>query len=206
MGVPPPRYTIPSASAAAPPAPPVRSITRTRAPAAAAVERRRRPGRTEADDDHVGRLVPVGDLYIARCDVVRLAQLHPSQRCRRYGSCCRRPRSPTLGAVPTGPTVPSEPPFPRSVPPATDPPAPPPELDEIAPGWVPTLAYRLVPRLTTWRLSGPDGAVRFAKVARGRGCYPTLRGESKRSSLATPDRKRFQNNHDGLAGRITVAR
>jgi kanamycin kinase len=66
------------------------------------------------------------------------------------------------------------------VPSAPDPPAPPPELDEVAPGWAPTLAYRLVPHLTTWRLTGPDGAVRFAKVARGRDRYPTLRAESER--------------------------
>jgi len=66
------------------------------------------------------------------------------------------------------------------VPSAPDPPAPPPELDDVAPGWAPTLAYRLVPHLTTWRLTGPDGAVRFAKVARGRGRYPTLRAESER--------------------------
>ena len=59
-------------------------------------------------------------------------------------------------------------------------PAPPSELEQIAPGWAATLAYRLVPHLTTWRLTGPDGAVRFAKVARGGARYPTLRGESER--------------------------
>jgi kanamycin kinase len=68
------------------------------------------------------------------------------------------------------------------------PPVPPvpPELGEVAPGWVPTLAYRLVPHLTTWRLTGPDGAVRFAKVARGRACYPGLRAESERMVWAAP--------------------
>ena len=69
-----------------------------------------------------------------------------------------------------------------------DPPAPPPpaELEQIAPGWKATLAYRLVPRLITWRLSGPDGAVRFAKVARGTDHYPTLHGESERMIWAAP--------------------
>jgi kanamycin kinase len=73
-----------------------------------------------------------------------------------------------------------------SVPSATDPTAPPPELEDVAPGWAPTLAYRLVPHLTTWRLTGPDGAVRFAKVARGRNRYPTLRAESERMVWAAP--------------------
>lgn len=58
---------------------------------------------------------------------------------------------------------------------------PPPELEQVAPGWTASLAYRLVPDLTTWRLTGPTGAVRFAKVASGGGRrYPTLRGESER--------------------------
>ncbi len=72
--------------------------------------------------------------------------------------------------------------------PSPDPPAPPPELEQIAPGWTATLAYRLVPDLTTWRLTGPAGAVRFAKVA-GAGCgarYPTLRGEAERMIWAAP--------------------
>jgi kanamycin kinase len=60
------------------------------------------------------------------------------------------------------------------------PPEPPPELGLVAPGWTATLAYRLVPHLTTWRLAGADGAVRFAKVARGGDRYPSLRGESER--------------------------
>jgi kanamycin kinase len=59
-------------------------------------------------------------------------------------------------------------------------PAPPPELARIAPGWTATLAYRLVPSLTTWRLAGPDGAVRFAKVSTGGARHPTLRGEAER--------------------------
>ena len=62
---------------------------------------------------------------------------------------------------------------------APDVPAPPPELERLAPGWTPVLAYRLVPGLTTWRLTGPDGSVRFAKVDT-EGRYPTLRGESER--------------------------
>ncbi len=80
------------------------------------------------------------------------------------------------------PSVPSVP----SVPAATEPnDVPPPELERLAPGWAPTLAYRLVPDLTTWRLTGPDGAVRFAKVARG-DRYPTSRAESERMVWAAP--------------------
>ncbi len=72
------------------------------------------------------------------------------------------------------------------VPSPSDPPAPPPELEQIAPGWKATLAYRLVPHLTTWRLTGPDGAVRFAKVARAGSRFPTLRGEAERMVWAAP--------------------
>ena len=36
-----------------------------------------------------------------------------------------------------------------------------------------------MPGITTWRLTGPDGSVRYAKVDT-EGCYPTLRGESER--------------------------
>ncbi len=64
-------------------------------------------------------------------------------------------------------------------------PLPPPELARIAPGWEPSLAYRLVPEVTTWRLVGPGGAVRFAKVDRA-GRYPTLRGEAERMAWAAP--------------------
>jgi kanamycin kinase len=72
------------------------------------------------------------------------------------------------------------------VPSPSDTPAPPPELDLIAPGWAATLAYRLVPGLTTWRLTGPAGAVRFAKVAHRPARYPTLRHESERMIWAAP--------------------
>lgn len=60
------------------------------------------------------------------------------------------------------------------------PPVPPPELELVAPGWSATLAYQLVPDLATWRLAGPDGAVRFAKVATGGGRHPSLRAEYER--------------------------
>jgi kanamycin kinase len=79
------------------------------------------------------------------------------------------------------------------VPPPPEPQAPPPELDQVAPGWSATLAYRLVAELTTWRLTGPGGAVRFAKVdtaakdaSPGAHRYPTLRGESERMVWAAP--------------------
>ena len=67
-------------------------------------------------------------------------------------------------------------------------PAPPPELEQVAPGWSATLAYRLVPGLTTWRLTNLAGSVRFAKVATGGrgGRHPTLRGESERMVWAAP--------------------
>ena len=53
----------------------------------------------------------------------------------------------------------------------------------MAPGWSAVLAYRLMPWLTTWRLTAPDGAVRFAKVDR-RGLFPTLRDEAERMRWA----------------------
>jgi kanamycin kinase len=62
---------------------------------------------------------------------------------------------------------------------ASDAPVPPPAVAELAPGWTAELAYRLVPHLTTWRLSGPDGAIRYAKVDT-EGGYPTLRHERDR--------------------------
>jgi kanamycin kinase len=64
--------------------------------------------------------------------------------------------------------------------------APPHELDLVAPGWTASLAWQLIPDLTTWRLTGPDGAVRFAKVATGRRRYPTLHGEAERFVWAAP--------------------
>jgi kanamycin kinase len=59
------------------------------------------------------------------------------------------------------------------------PPDPPPKLSRLAPEWTATLAYQLVPDLTTWRLAHPDGRVRFAKVDSAGG-YPTLVGEAER--------------------------
>ena len=70
-------------------------------------------------------------------------------------------------------------PYPASVPNDADAAVPPPELERLAPGAVATLAYRLVPGLTTWRLRAPDGSVRFAKVDT-LGRFPSLRGESER--------------------------
>jgi kanamycin kinase len=64
-------------------------------------------------------------------------------------------------------------------------PAPPPELERLVPGWSAQLAYRLVPWVTTWRLTGPDGEVRFAKVDTA-GRFPTLRAESERMVWAAP--------------------
>jgi kanamycin kinase len=66
------------------------------------------------------------------------------------------------------------------------PPQPPAELDRIAPGWAASLAWQLIPELTTWRLTGPDGTLRFAKVATGGDRYPSLRGESERMVWAAP--------------------
>jgi kanamycin kinase len=65
-------------------------------------------------------------------------------------------------------------------------PTPSTELDQVVPGWTATLAYRLVPHLSTWRLTNPAGAVRFAKVATSGGTYPTLRGEFERMIWASP--------------------
>jgi kanamycin kinase len=52
-------------------------------------------------------------------------------------------------------------------------------LSRLAPEWTATLAYQLVAELTTWRLTHPDGRVRFAKVDSADGC-PTLVGEAER--------------------------
>ncbi len=71
------------------------------------------------------------------------------------------------------------------MPTALDPPEPPPQLARLAPGWAPSLAYRLAPGVSTWRLRAPDGAVRFAKVDTA-GRYPTLRGEYERMVWAAP--------------------
>jgi kanamycin kinase len=56
---------------------------------------------------------------------------------------------------------------------------PPPLLSELAPEWSAKLAYQLVPGVTTWRLTHPDGRVRFAKVDSA-GQYPSLVGEGER--------------------------
>ena len=66
-------------------------------------------------------------------------------------------------------------------------------LADLAPGWTATVAYQLIPEITTWRLSGPGGAVRFAKVDRARR-YPSLEGEAERmvwaaAYLPVPDRR-----------------
>jgi aminoglycoside phosphotransferase len=56
---------------------------------------------------------------------------------------------------------------------------PPPLLQRLAPEWTASMAYQLVPPLTTWRLVHPDGRVRFAKIDTGR-CFPTLAAEAER--------------------------
>jgi kanamycin kinase len=60
---------------------------------------------------------------------------------------------------------------------------PPPELAVVAPEWDAALAYRLMPWLTTWRLTGPGGAVRYAKVDRSNR-FPTLTDEAERMRWA----------------------
>jgi kanamycin kinase len=47
------------------------------------------------------------------------------------------------------------------------------------------LAYRLVPDVTTWRLTHPDGSVRFAKIDTA-GDFPTLPDEAARMVWAAP--------------------
>jgi kanamycin kinase len=57
--------------------------------------------------------------------------------------------------------------------------APPPILAELAPEWSASLAYALIPEITTWRLTHEDGRVRFAKVDTA-GRFPALPGEAER--------------------------
>ncbi len=57
-------------------------------------------------------------------------------------------------------------------------------LAALAPEWHPSLAYCLIPQLTTWRLTHPDGSVRFAKVDTA-GAYPTLAAEAERMVWAS---------------------
>jgi kanamycin kinase len=59
-------------------------------------------------------------------------------------------------------------------------------LAELAPGWSATLAYGLIPTLSTWRLEHPDGRVRFAKVDLQPDRFPTLPGEAERMIWAAP--------------------
>ncbi|HTU39358.1 MAG TPA: aminoglycoside 3'-phosphotransferase [Acidimicrobiales bacterium] len=68
----------------------------------------------------------------------------------------------------------------------TDQAAPPPELADLAPGWMPELAYRLVSDVTTWRLRNPMGGVRYAKVDAAATRYPTLSAEAERMIWAAP--------------------
>jgi kanamycin kinase len=63
--------------------------------------------------------------------------------------------------------------------------APPTVLAEVAPGWDATLAYQLIPQVSTWRLTNRDGEARFAKVARGT-TYPSLDAEAERMVWAAP--------------------
>jgi len=56
-------------------------------------------------------------------------------------------------------------------------------LSIVAPGWRATLAYQLVPEVTTWQLVHPDGSVRFAKVDTA-GEFPTLAAEAERMAWA----------------------
>lgn len=67
--------------------------------------------------------------------------------------------------------------------PPVPPSEPPPELAILAPEWTPTLAYAAFPRLSTWRLTHPDGRVRFAKIDL-EDSYPTLEGEAERMRWA----------------------
>ncbi|MGP0031099.1 MAG: phosphotransferase [Acidimicrobiales bacterium] len=71
------------------------------------------------------------------------------------------------------------------MPPSVPPSAPPALVARVAPEWTATLAYQLVPHVTTWRLAHPDGRVRFAKVAAD-GAYPSVSGEAERMVWAAP--------------------
>src|SRR5271163_67939 len=140
---------MPSASAAAPPGPPVRSVTSTWAPDAAALKAAADPAAPKPTTitSAVSSQRVISPASHGVTSFTSRTASPPLPR-RRDGS-----RS-VPGHLPSG-----------GVPTRSEPLAPPPELDHVAPGWTATLAYRLVPHLTTWRLTGPDGTVRFAKVA-----------------------------------------
>jgi len=53
----------------------------------------------------------------------------------------------------------------------------------VAPGWQPSLAWRIVPGVATWRLTHRDGRVRFAKVTAG-SVFPSLADEAERMQWA----------------------
>src|ERR1700684_2421556 len=169
---------MPSANAAAPPGPPVRSVTRTWAPAAAALNAAADPA-APTPTTITSAVSSQSVISPASHGVTSFGSRTPSSlRCRRDGRRCCRAVSDVL---PSGACLPHPPP-PAPVPPV----APPPELAQLAPGWAAVLAWRLVPYLTTWRLTGPDGTVRFAKVASDGDRYPTLRGEAERMVWAAP--------------------
>ena len=161
---------MPSARAAAPPGPPVRSVTSTLAPVAATVKEAVEPAApkpttiTSAVSSHV--VISAASHGVTSSG----SRTASSPRCRRDGSrWCRRARDPypadradparRAGAAGRARTA--------------------------RPGWAAALAYQLAPWLSTWRLTGPDGAVRFAKVDT-EGRYPTLRGRVRADDLGRP--------------------
>ena len=145
---------MPSASAAAPPGPPVRSVTSTWAPAAAALNAAADPAAPNPTTI-TSAVSSQRVISPASHGVTSFGSRTPSSlRCRRDGSRCRPggPRRPTLGSVPPlararrrhrPSSTRSLPAGRRRWPTGSSPTSP--------PGASP----------------GPDGAVRFAKVARG---------------------------------------
>src|ERR1700735_5329876 len=134
---------MPSASAAAPPGPPVRSVTSTLAPASAALKAAADPAapRPTTTPSASSAHEAISELWHgvtsvgSRTIVLPPTRILPSAEGSRSGPATR-PHPLRCGSAP--------------------PPAPPPLLQRLAPEWTPSLAYQLVPTLTTWRLTHPD--------------------------------------------------
>ena len=148
------------------------------------------PGGTKTDDHDVGRVSQCG-LRRRRTASRRLASRTPSSL--RVAE-----------TVAGGGGVPD--PYPAPGRPRSEPRAGARCSRSLAPGWSAALVYRIVPGATTWRLTGPAGAVRYAKVATGTSCHPTLRDEADRMVWAAAYLPVPGSSHSKIGGRRCSSR